>query len=54
MAITHRMRTSKKSVTEPTQIIDRVQSVNNVQSESHKSITFRRGKKKSFAEIVRG
>ena len=44
----------EKSVIEPTQIIDGMQSVNNVKSELHKSITVREGKKKNYAEIVKG
>ena len=35
-------------------MIDRIQPVNNVKSEFHKKITVRRGKKKSYAELMRG
>ena len=34
-------------------MIHRIQLVNNVKSELHKNITVRRGKKKSYVEIVR-
>ena len=44
----------EKSVIDPSKMIDRIQPVNNVKSEFHKNITVRRGKKKSYAEIVRG
>ena len=43
----------EKSVIEPTQISDRMQSVDNVKSELHKNITVRKGKKKCYAERVR-
>ena len=44
----------EKSVIEPSQIIDRIQSIDNVKSELHKNITVCKWKKKSYAEIVRG
>ena len=34
-------------------MMDRIQLVNGVKRELHKNITVRRGKKKSYAEIVR-
>ena len=44
----------EKSVIDPTKMMDRIQPVNDVKRELHKNITVRRGKKKSYAEIVRG
>ena len=44
----------EKSVIDPTKMIDRIQPVNDIKRELHKNITVRRGKKKSYAEIVRG
>ena len=44
----------EKSVIDPTKMIDRIQPVNDVKRELHKNITVRRGKKKSYAEIVKG
>ena len=44
----------EKSVIEPPQIIDRVQSTDNLRSKSHKNVTVRKGKKNNYAEIVRG
>ena len=44
----------EKSVTEPTQINGSMQSVDNAKSEKHKNIAARKGKKKSYAKIVRG
>ena len=44
----------EKSIIDPSKMIDRIQPVNNVKSEFHKKITVRRGKKKSYAEIMRG
>ena len=35
-------------------MIDRIQPVNNVKSELHQIITLQRGKKKSYAAVVRG
>ena len=44
----------EKSVIEPTQIIERMQSVDNVRSKLHKTITIPKEKNKSYAEILRG
>ena len=44
----------EKSVIEPTQIIGRTQSVDNVKSELHTNITVPKWKKKSSAEIASG
>ena len=43
----------EKSVIDPTKMMGRIQPVNDVKRELHKNITVRRGKKKSYAEIVR-
>ena len=44
----------EKSVIEPPQIINRVQSTDNIRSELDENVTVRKGKEKSYAEIVRG
>ena len=44
----------EKSVIDPTKMTDRIRPVNDVKKELRKNITVRRGKKKSYAEIVRG